>query len=257
MSDFKIRLQKYISECGAASRRAAEELIKSGAVTVNGRKAELGDKIDPKFDTITIRGKKLEGRPDKLTIMLHKPRGYVTTTADERDRKCVTDLTADAETRLYPIGRLDKDSEGLLLLTNDGELANLVMHPKGVINKVYRVTVRPKVTDDQIITLSAGVKLDGVMTAPCKIGVINDYDDRTVLQITLTEGKNRQIRRMCESVGLSCIRLKRVEVGGVRLAMLQPGKWRPLTADELKTLKSNAAERPGKPGYGRAGGKRR
>lgn len=236
MKDNRIRLQKYLSQCGVASRRGAEDMISAGRVKVNGHPAKLGDKVDPKRDKVMVAGKRVINQTEKMYIMLHKPRGYVTTMRDEQDRKCVADLVADAGQRLLPVGRLDKDSEGLLFMSNDGEFINLLTHPSRHVAKFYRVTVRGKVSDDQITKMMTGVELDGRKTGPCDMGVITADDSRTVLRVVLYEGRNRQIRRMCEAVGLTVIRLKRTEVAGVKLGMLPVGKWRELNERELKRL---------------------
>lgn len=238
MKDNRIRLQKYLSQCGVASRRSAEALIEAGRVKVNGHPARLGDKVDPKRDKVMVAGRRVINQTEKMYIMLHKPRGYVTTMRDEQDRKCVADLVADAGRRLLPVGRLDKDSEGLLLMTNDGEFINLLTHPSRHVSKVYRVSVRGKVTEEILNRLAAGVELDGRRTNPCEIGIISADEDRTVLRVVLYEGRNRQIRRMCEAVGLTVIRLKRTEVAGVKLGMLPVGKWRELNERELKRLQN-------------------
>lgn len=236
VKEYKVRLQKYLSECGIASRRKAEEYIAAGRVKVNGRVASIGDKVDPKHDKIVFAGKRIINQTKKMYIMLHKPRGYVTTTADEMDRKCVTDLIADAGQKLYPVGRLDKDSEGLLLMTNDGEFTNLLTHPSRHVSKTYRVTVRGKVNEEHLTQLSSGVVIDGERTSPCDVHVISRGEDRTVLGFVLYQGKNRQIRKMCEVVGLNVIRLKRTMIAGVKLGMLPPGKWRDLNEKELRHL---------------------
>lgn len=166
--------------------------------------------------------------------MLHKPRGYVSTTKDELGRKCVMQLMRDVPAKIYPVGRLDKDSEGLLLVTNDGEFLNSVIHPANSIEKRYRVTVKPKVTEEQLVTLSSGMTIDGYKTEPAKITVLKSAEDRTVLEIIIKEGRNRQIRKMCEQTGLSVARLKRVGIGQLKLGMLAPGKWRNLSPQEIK-----------------------
>ena len=170
----------------------------------------------------------------------------MTTMSDEMDRRCVADLVKDAPARVYPVGRLDRDSEGLLLMTNDGEFANKIMHPKFHINKTYRVTVRPDINDEQAMQLAEGVELDGVRTAPAPVMVLTKEPGRVVLQIVIAEGRNRQIRRMCEAVGLEVARLKRVSVGPVRLGMLPPGQWRMLTVPEMSALQSALKEEPEK-----------
>lgn len=230
------RLQKYLSECSVASRRKSEELILQGRVTVNGKKASLGDKVDPKTDVVAVNGKKVHKVKEKYYIMLNKPRGYVTTMSDELGRKCVKELVSDVGAVVYPVGRLDRDSEGLLLLTNDGEFANNIMHPKKHISKTYRVTVRSAVTEDQITSLSGGVMIDGRQTLPAEVRVLEKSETRSVLEVVIYEGRNRQIRKMCEETGLEVARLKRTAVGGVKLGMLHTGSWRELSEDELKRL---------------------
>lgn len=236
MKDNKIRLQKFLSEAGVCSRRKAEEYIESGRIKVNGRKAMLGDKVDPIRDKIMFSGKRIVANKTKMYVMLHKPRGYVTTLSDEMGRKCVEELVADAGVRLFPVGRLDRNSEGLLIMTNDGEFANKLTHPSRHVSKVYRVTVREKITEDQVASLTSGLMIDGKRTLPCDVNVIDKKENRSVLNIVLYEGRNRQIRKMCEQVGLTVIRLKRVEIAGVKLGMLPQGKWRELNEKELKHL---------------------
>ncbi len=238
MKDNKIRLQKHLADCGIASRRKAEELIAMGKVKVNGHIAEIGQKVDPKRDKITVRGKNVVANTTKMYIMLHKPRGFVTTASDEKGRKCVTDLVKDAPVRLFPVGRLDMNSEGLLIMTNDGEFANRLTHPSYHVNKTYRVTVKGEVDDEKIIALREGIVLDGVKTLPCDCFVAERKTDRTVLIFIIQEGRNRQIRRMCEEVGLEVLRLKRTEIAGVKLGMLPRGSWRPLNEKEMRRLTS-------------------
>ena len=242
------RIQKVLSDQGICSRRAAERMIAEGRVKVNGRPVSLGDKLDPDFGKVSIDGKnqRIVRKRKYIYIMLHKPRGYITTASDERGRKTVMDLVADVGRRVYPVGRLDKDSEGLLLLTDDGAFANLLTHPSGGVGKLYRVTVRPRATEEQIVRMSSGVVLDdGVKTAPAVIHVAADEPGRTVLEMTLFEGRNREIRRMCEAVGLEVIRLKRSAEGPVKLGMLPPGAWRELKRSEVTALR-NAALKNGK-----------
>lgn len=236
MKDNKIRLQKHLSECGVASRRKAEELIALGKVRVNGRVAGIGSKVDPKRDKVTVSGKTVVAQNTKMYIMLHKPRGYVTTLKDELDRKCVSDLVKDAGVKLFPVGRLDRNSEGLLIMTNDGSFANNLTHPSSYVNKTYRVTVEGEVTDEKLIKLREGILLDGVKTLPCDVFVAEKREPRTVLIFIIHEGRNRQIRRMCDSVGLEVLRLKRTEIAGVKLGMLPQGKWRPLNEREMRHL---------------------
>ncbi len=232
----KIRLQKILAASGVASRRKAEEMIAAGRVTVNGRVAHLGDSALPGKDKILLDGQHLGHSEKKLYLALHKPRGFVTTLHDERGRKCVAQLVEDVGERVYPVGRLDKDSEGLLLLTNDGDFANQVAHPKRHVAKTYRVTVRPSVTEDQLNQLSTGIVIEGRRTAPAKVRVLQQELGRVVLEIVLYEGRNREIRKMCEALGLEVARLKRIAVGPVRLGMLPQGKYRELTKEELRAL---------------------
>ncbi len=234
-----IRIQKLLADAGYCSRRKAEELIRQGRVQRNGRPVGLGDKADPR-DIITVDGQKINvPKKKKLRyIMLHKPRGYVTTVADELERRCVMDLLEDVEERVYPIGRLDRNSEGLLLLTNDGSFANGIMHPSRHVSKTYRVTVRPSVTEEQLVALADGIELDGKKTLPATVVVLTNEPGRVVLQMTIREGRNRQIRRMCEAVGLEVARLRRTSIGPLKLGMLAPGKWRDLTAEELRAIRN-------------------
>ncbi len=237
-----VRLQKYLSECGVASRRKSEELIVAGSVKINGVKAILGDKVDPFKDKVTVKGKPVRKIDQKVYLMLHKPRGFITTMSDEQGRKCVADLTEDAPQKVYPVGRLDRDSEGLLLMTNDGEFSNLMMHPRSHVSKTYRVTVRPPVTEQMLDTLAAGIVIDGRRTAPCEVEIIEKDDNRIVLRFVLYEGRNREIRRMCEAVGLEVARLKRVAIDTLKLGMLPQGKWRELSEQEVKRLIINATK---------------
>lgn len=240
----EVRLQKFMAECGVASRRKSEELIETGKVKVNGHIAHIGDKINPKKDLVTVRGKKINKVDRMYYIMLNKPRGYVTTVSDELGRKTVMDLI-DVKARIYPVGRLDKDSEGLLILTNDGSFANALTHPKHNYAKVYRVTVRPSVNDEILDKLRNGIEIDGRKTAPCDVNIVTEEEGRVVLEFILREGRNRQIRKMCEAVNLEVARLKRISIGPVKLGMLQPGKSRELTDNEVRKLlrSSNPAEK--------------
>lgn len=235
----KIRIQKMIADSGFCSRRKAEELMSKGRVKLNGHPVKLGDKCGFK-DIITIDGERIRMPRKKnfIYIMMNKPRGYVTTVSDELDRRCVMDLLEDVEERVYPVGRLDRNSEGLLLFTNDGEFANNIMHPSKHITKTYRVTVRPDISDEQLVHLSEGIEIDGKKTLPATVIVKEKQQGRVVLLITIKEGRNRQIRRMCEAVGLEVARLRRISVGPLRLGMLKPGAWRELTADELRAIRT-------------------
>ena len=239
----KIRIQKLIAESGMCSRRKAEEYIKNGKVRVNGRIASIGDGATYD-DVIMVDGERLyiTKKRTKYYIMLNKPRGYVTTMSDELDRKCVTELLEGVGDRVYPIGRLDKNSEGLLLFTNDGKFANNIMHPCKHISKTYRVTVRPSITEEQLVQLSNGVVIDGRKTLPANVTVITEEEGRVVLRMVIREGRNRQIRKMCEAVGLEVARLRRTAIGPVKLGMLKPGDYRELTAEELRALRNAIGE---------------
>ena len=236
MADNKVRLQKYLSECGVASRRKAEDLIAAGKVKGNGKPASIGDKIDPKNDTVVVAGKKVRKSKKNTYIMLHKPRGFITTLSDEMGRKCVAQLIEDVGTRVYPVGRLDRDSEGLLLLTDDGEFANSLTHPTHHVPKTYRVTVRPTITEEQVTALTTGIEIDGRMTMPSEVRVLEKKEGRVVLEIIIYEGRNRQIRKMCDALGLEVARLKRTQIGSVKLGMLKQGDWRNLTDEEVHKL---------------------
>ena len=230
-----------IADSGFCSRRKAEELISQGRVKLNGRPIKLGDKCGFK-DLITIDGERiyLPRKKNFIYIMMNKPRGYVTTVSDELDRRCVMDLLEDVEERVYPVGRLDRNSEGLLIFTNDGEFANDIMHPSKHVPKTYRVTIDGAVNEDQLSRLMSGVELDdGVKTLPCTVEVISEAPDRTVLRFVIKEGRNRQIRRMCTAVGLEVGRLRRTSIGGVKLGMLKPGAYRDLTKEELRSLRTS------------------
>lgn len=242
MSDnsLNVRLQKFIADAGYCSRRAAEEYIKNGKVTVNGVVAEIGTKINPEKDRVSVNGKALRNRENpKSYFMLYKPRGYVTTMKDEDGRRCITDLLHGISQRVFPVGRLDRDSEGLLILTNDGELSLRLTHPSKHFPKTYRVTVNGEVTPDEVKKLTAGVVLDdGYKTEPCIIKTQKRDDGKTVMYITITEGKNRQIRRMLETINAEVIILKRISYGNLNLTGVAVGKYRVLTPEEIKYLKS-------------------
>lgn len=240
----KIRLQKILSDSGVCSRRKAEELIAAGRIIVNGKPAKIGDKANDK-DVILVDGERLRytKKRKKLYIMLNKPRGYVTTMSDELDRRCVTELLDGVTERVYPIGRLDRNSEGLLLFTNDGVFANDIMHPSRHVSKTYRVTVHSAVTEEQLIMFQNGIVLDdGFKTQPAAVTVESASPERTVIRITIHEGRNRQIRRMCEALGLDVARLRRTSIGPVKLGMLKPGTWRALTPEEVRSLRNAAGK---------------
>ena len=230
------RLQKIISARGLASRRKAEEWIIQGRVTVNGVPAQLGDSADPETDEIHVDGRELPSTTASVYIMLNKPRGYVTTLADEKGRRKVTEHVADCGCRVYPVGRLDMDSEGLLLLTNDGEFANRLMHPKHEVEKTYDTWVTGH-TPEGAQALEKPIELDGYRIRPPKILVLQPDGDRAKLRITLHEGRNRQVRRMCQASGMYVTRLRRIREGKLNLGDLPLGKWRYLTVSEVQELK--------------------
>lgn len=238
MANNEVRLQKFMAEQGVASRRKSEELILAGKVKVNGHVAQIGMKINPRKDLVTVGKQKLTNVKNRkmVYIMLNKPRGYVTTVSDELGRKTVMDLLPDFGVRIYPVGRLDKDSEGLLLLTNDGSFTNCMTHPSHEYAKVYRVTVRPAVDDNILYNLRNGIEIDGRVTAPCEVTVLTEEENRVVLEFVLHEGRNRQIRKMCESQGLEVARLKRISIGPIKLGMLKQGDYRELSEQDVKKL---------------------
>ena len=229
-----IRLQKFFSDCGVLSRRAAEAEILAGKVRVNGRIATLGDRVDPETDLVEYRGKPLRPRRERpyLYLMLHKPRGYVSTAKDEKGRRNVTQLTRNAGSRVYPVGRLDMDSEGLLLMTDDGAFTNRLTHPRHEIPKIYHVTLSPPPTREQIEALRAPMVLDGYTLQPVEVERLSPE----TLEMRLYEGRNRQIRRMCETVDLKVTRLRRVAIGSLELGDLPAGAWRHLTPREVAYL---------------------
>jgi 23S rRNA pseudouridine2605 synthase len=230
------RIQKILSAVGYCSRRQAEKLIAQGLVSVNGKTAVLGDKASQK-DIITVGNDTVKQPKNKrLTyVMLNKPRGYVTTTADEKGRKTVMDLVPSG---LYPVGRLDMNTEGLLLFTNDGTFANEITHPSKEISKTYRVTVKSGVTEEQLTELSCGIMLDDKMTLPATVNVEVNTKERSVMLFTIREGRNRQIRRMCDKVGLEVARLKRISIGPLKLGMLKPSTCRELSKEELRAIRN-------------------
>lgn len=242
MANNEVRLQKFMAEQGVASRRKSEELILAGKVKVNGHVAQIGMKINPRKDFVTVGKQKLTNVKNRkmVYIMLNKPRGYVTTVSDELGRKTVMDLLPDFGVRIYPVGRLDKESEGLLLLTNDGSFTNCMTHPSHEYAKVYRVTVRPSVDDNILYNLRNGIEIDGRVTAPCEVTVLTEEENRVVLEFVLHEGRNRQIRKMCESQGLEVARLKRISIGPIKLGMLKQGDYRELSEQDVKKLLRSA-----------------
>lgn len=233
-----MRLQKWLAHCGYGSRRACEQLIQQGRVAVNGIPAALGTKVDPTRDTITVDGTPLRPpQPRPVYLMLYKPRGYITTRKDPHAPRTVMELLKDAPAQVFPVGRLDADSEGLLLFTNDGVFANRLMHPRYKLPKTYLVWVQGIPSFRVLEQLREGVPLEDGTTAPAQLKPIRSKDGQTLLEIVLYEGRKRQIRRMCQAVGHPVQRLKRVAIGNLRLPRdLKPGQWRPLTDTELKLL---------------------
>lgn len=229
------RLQKIIAARGLCSRRQAEKWIEEGRVRVNGNTAHLGDTADVTEDVIEVDGKRLPKAGKKVYLMLNKPRGYVTTLSDEKGRKNAAELVAGCGVRVYPVGRLDMDSEGLLLFTNDGEFANLMMHPKHEVDKVYRVWVT-NFAPEKLDALKEPIELDGYQIKAPKVRPVRMEPTRAILDVTIHEGRNRQVRRMCQAAGLEVARLKRIAEGGLRIGELKPGAWRYLEPRELELL---------------------
>ena len=238
--DMQERLQKILSSRGIASRRKAEDLIRNGLVTVNGVVAVLGDTADADTDTICVEGHVIPGQPQAVYIMLNKPRGYVTTLSDEKGRKNAAQLVEDCGTRVYPVGRLDMDSEGLLIFTNDGSFANALMHPKLEVKKTYDTWVTGYVPGAEI-RLSKPVTLDGYTIRPPKVRLIRAEGNKAKFRITIHEGRNRQVRRMCELAGMQVTRLRRVREGTLQLGELPVGKWRDLTEGDVKAPQNEGA----------------
>ena len=230
------RIQKIIAARGVCSRRAAEEWIQAGRVTCNGKVCVLGDTADAQRDVILVDGKPLPAAQKQVYLILHKPRGFVTTLSDEKGRKNAAQLVAECGQRVYPVGRLDMDSEGLLLFTNDGEFANMLMHPKHQVDKVYRVQVIG-FTDQGFEKLKQPVVLDGYRIRPPQVVLESRAGEKATLLITIHEGRNRQVRRMCAMAGMQVRRLVRIAEGPLRLGDLPLGKWRYLTEAELQELK--------------------
>jgi pseudouridine synthase len=234
-----MRLQKYIAMSGLTSRRKAEELILQGRVKVNGQVInQLGRTVDPEKDIVMVDGKVIHIENNKIYIMLNKPKGYVTTLKDKHSDKIVLDLVKGIRERIFPIGRLDKDTTGLLLMTNDGDLAFKLTHPKHVVWKEYIATVKGIPDNKKIQNLREGVVIDGRRTSPAYVEIIKRDKNFTILKIKIYEGRNRQIRKMCNAIGHPVIELKRVAIGDVRLGNLEIGKWRYLTKKEIDYLKN-------------------
>lgn len=237
-----VKIQKYFSDCAIMSRRAAEEEIKKGKVTVNGALATLGLRIDPEHDVVIYKGRKiLPPKREKTYVLLNKPRGIVTTLSDEKGRPTVLSLLNGLNTRVYPIGRLDFNSDGLLLLSDDGDLTYKLTHPRHKIPKIYHVTVKSAVSEEQLKKLSSALVIDGYKIQPVTTEIIKKEPSSTTLKMTLFEGRNRQIRKMCALCGLTVTRLTRVSIGTISLGNLPTGKWRYLTEAEIEYLKRESA----------------
>lgn len=234
-----VRLHKYLARCGLGSRRRCEEFIRDGRVAVNGQiVTRMGVLITPELDRVTFDGRIVEPPTRSYSYyLLHKPRGYLTTCKDERGRATIRDLVADIPERVFPVGRLDKESEGLLLLTDDGELAHRLMHPSFRIEKEYFVEVQGRLSAGALAQLVSGVVYEGEVYQPATVRVLSASQDRTRLAIVICEGKKRQIRRMCAAVGHRVMRLKRIREGALKLENLEPGKWRALTSREIEQLR--------------------
>ena len=233
----QLRLQKFIAGAGVCSRRKAEELISLGKVKVNGEKViELGTKVNPEVDTVEVEGKVIGGGGKKYYIMLNKPAGYITTTTDTHDRQTVMDLVTDIKARIYPVGRLDADTEGLLLMTNDGDFANAVIHPSKRHEKIYIAEVKGLPMLETIKMLKRGVDTGEYITKPANIELIKGNSNTSTLKIGITEGRKRQVRKMCETVGHPVISLKRVQIDAISLGNLPRGKWRHLRKEEIDRL---------------------
>ena len=231
------RIQKLISAAGLMSRRAAETLITDGRVKINGHTATIGEKADPATDTILVDGKLLPESGDKVYIMLNKPRGYVTTMSDEKGRRDVTELVRNVPCRVYPVGRLDMYSEGLLLMTNDGDFANYMMHPSHNVDKTYLTRVEGEDIGVAMEYLREPMELDGYVVDGAEVDLRSLFPGGAELEITIHEGRNRQVRKMCEAVGFKVLRLKRISEGALELGELKPGAWRYLTLEELERVR--------------------
>lgn len=241
-----MRLQKYIAQAGVASRRKAEEIIKQGRVKVNGKVVnQMGVTVNPVRDNVTIDDRKLKIVKKKVYIALNKPKGYVTTVADEHGRKTVMDLLTDVEERVYPVGRLDYPTSGLLLLTNDGELTNKLTHPKHHVDKTYVCKVKGVMNEEHLKKFRNGVDIGGYTTAPAEIFVLGQDEKYTLLKLRIWEGKNRQIRRMMEAIGFEVLSLKRVSVGKIDIGRLKRGAYRHLDEREVNYLKGLSERRDG------------
>lgn len=242
-----MRLQKYMAQCGVASRRSSEEIIKQGRVTVNGDMIDyMGFEVDEDHDIVEVDGMEIKPEAKKYYILLNKPKGYVTTVSDEFDRPTVMELVKDVHARIYPVGRLDYDTAGLLIMTNDGDFANVLTHPSHAVNKAYIAQLNTMPDNDALNTLRKGVELDGKLTAPAKVEVLKPTKHNCEIKVTIHEGRNRQVRRMFEAVGAEVTMLKRIAVGNVTLGNLPEGKWRHLNDAERQRLMGKGSKNKSK-----------
>ncbi|MCT4594697.1 MAG: rRNA pseudouridine synthase [Anaeromicrobium sp.] len=233
-----MKLQKYMAHCGVASRRKSEEMIKEGKVVVNGEVIDfMGKVIDPDRDVVKVNGRRIKPESIKKYILLYKPEGYVCTLSDEKDRKTVIDLVKDVKERVYPVGRLDYNTSGLLIMTNDGDLAYKLTHPKHEIKKTYMAKVRGHVGEDKLEKLRNGVQIEGYKTSPAIVRRVKENQGTSVIEISIHEGKNRQVRKMFDNIGHSVVKLQRVSIGRINLENLEKGKWRLLTNKEVNYLR--------------------
>lgn len=235
------RIQKILADRGLASRRKAEEWIREGRVTVNGKVALIGEKADPERDAVKVDGRRLSAPPEKLYVLFYKPKHVVTTLADPQERPTVLDYFSSLKPRLFPVGRLDYDAEGVILLTNDGELAHQLAHPSHEIPRTYWVKVKGKPGKEEMQRLGRGVRLEDGLTAPCAVKPLSETEGNTWVEMTLREGRNRQVKRMWEKLGYPVLKLKRVGFAGLKLGALQPGQHRLLSPQEVRKLKETAS----------------
>lgn len=233
-----MRINKYIASSGVTSRRKAEELVLAGKVKINGKVVSNLATDVKETDQVTIEGKPIHTAENFVYYKLHKPKGYVSTVNDDKGRKTVMELMRGVHTRVFPVGRLDYDTEGLLLLTNDGDLSNILTRPKSEVEKVYYATIEGTISKDEVKTMSSGVEIDGYKTKPCSVVVMSENQNQTKLAITITEGKNRQIRKMLEAVNKTVTFLKRVQIGEIRLGGLSRGEYAQLNAKEVRYLQN-------------------
>ncbi|MGC8844614.1 MAG: pseudouridine synthase [Candidatus Hydrogenedens sp.] len=245
-----VRLQKYLAECGIGSRRAIERFIQEGKISVNGLPASMGQKINPETDRVFLDNKPVSLKiPEKVYILLNKPKGYVTTTNDEFGRPTVIDLIKNLKVRVFPVGRLDLDVEGALLLTNDGELANKLLHPSNEIPKTYIVVVKGFITTIAVKKLEQGVMLEDGKTSPAQVKVLRQNLKSSTIQLTIHEGRKREVKRMCDSVGFPLTSLKRISFAGINLGNLRTGKWRYLTPAEITYIRNLVQRQKNKEKY--------